>query len=164
MQSEYRKLLDQYLEAIREFFGGRLASVAVFGSVARGTADKESDIDVLVIVENLPRDIGLRYRETATVYASVRNREAYKELRQAGRSGFISEIFLTPDETRSHPPILLGVCDDGILLYDRGGFLEGVLNDIRARLRELNAKKVTTPKGYYWVLKPDAKPLEVVEV
>jgi hypothetical protein len=48
------------------------------------------------------------------------------------------------------------------LIYD-DGFLAGVLEDIRKRLKQLGARKVTAKKGYYWVL-TNAKPTEVVEI
>jgi hypothetical protein len=39
-----------------------------------------------------------------------------------------------------------------------------VREDIRKKLKQLGARKVAAKKGYYWVLKPGAKPTEVVEV
>jgi hypothetical protein len=164
LQHEYQDLADEYTRAIQEFFGNRLVSIAFFGSVARGTAARESDIDVLVVAENLPRDVGLRFRETGPVHDALKRTDAYRNLTSRGRSGFVSDIFLTPEETKTHPPILLDICYDGVLAYDRNRFLEGVLGDIDRRLKELNAKKVSASKGYYWVLKPDAKPSEVVEI
>jgi predicted nucleotidyltransferase len=164
LQPEYQELADEYTRAIRDFFGNRLVSVAFFGSVARGTADPESDVDVLVIAEDLPKDVGLRFRETMPVHEKIRKSKAYSVLRLKGRSGFVSDLFLTPDETMAHPPILLDACDDAFLAYDKNEFLKGVLRDISMRLKELNAKKVKASKGYYWVLKPDAKPSEVVEI
>jgi hypothetical protein len=65
---------------------------------------------------------------------------------------------------RAHPPILLDIADHGVIAYDREGFLAGVLEEIRQRLMRLGARKVTSTKGYYWILKPDAKPTEVIEV
>jgi predicted nucleotidyltransferase len=164
LQPEYQELADEYTRAIRDFFGNRLVSVAFFGSVARGTADPESDVDVLVIAEDLPKDVGLRFRETMPVHEKIRKSKAYSVLRLKGRSGFVSDLFLTPEEAMAHPPILLDACDDAFLAYDKNEFLKGVLRDISMRLKELNAKKVKASKGYYWVLKPDAKPSEVVEI
>lgn len=42
---------------LRERFGERIVDIRVFGSVARGEADEESDVDVLVLVrEPLDRE------------------------------------------------------------------------------------------------------------
>jgi hypothetical protein len=53
---------------------------------------------------------------------------------------------------------------DASIVYDKDGFLKSVLDDMRRRLNELGARKVQAKKGYYWVLKPDARLDEVVEV
>jgi predicted nucleotidyltransferase len=164
LQTEYRELADEYTRAVEAFFGDQLVSVAFFGSVARGEATLESDLDVLVVALNLTRDIGLRFRETMSVHDRVKRGEAYRRLRGQGRSAFVSDLFLSPEEVRGHPPILLDLTDDAHIAYDKNNFLESVLKDIRRRLKELKAKKVKTSKGYYWVLKPDAKTTEVVVV
>lgn len=53
-----RKSLEIVLEDIlllcRQTFGSDLISVVLFGSYAQGIASRESDIDLLVIVKNLP--------------------------------------------------------------------------------------------------------------
>jgi len=116
------------------------------------------------VAEDLPKDLGLRFRETAPIHEALKKTKAYRDLRLHGRSGFISDLFLTPQEANTHPPILLDLCDDGIVAFDRNDFLKGVLGDIGTRLKELRAKKVRASKGYYWILKPDAKPSEVVEI
>ncbi|RDD53449.1 MAG: nucleotidyltransferase domain-containing protein, partial [Candidatus Korarchaeota archaeon NZ13-K] len=46
-----RKLLDRALEKL----GDNLISFVVFGSVARGEARKDSDIDILIVARDLPR-------------------------------------------------------------------------------------------------------------
>jgi hypothetical protein len=81
-----------------------------------------------------------------------------------GRNAFISEILLSPEEVKTHPPILLDITDDGLIMYDRNSFLESVLADIRLRLKDLGGRKVKTRRGHYWILKPDADPNEVVEL
>jgi len=164
MQTECRELADEYARLTKAFFGSRLVSICFFGSSARGNATPESDIDVLIVAEELPRDVGYRVRETNPIHENVRRSEAYRRLRSQGRSGFVSDIFLTPDEVKTHPPILLDMTEDALIVYDRDGFLGAVLDDVRRKLRELGAKKIPTKRGYYWLLKPDAKPNEVVEI
>lgn len=164
LQAEYRELANEYARAVKEFFGDRLRSICFFGSVARGEATPESDLDVLVVAEQLPKDVGSRIRETMSIHQELRHSEAYRRLRSMRRSAFVSEIVLTPDEVKMHPPIMLDMTRDAIIASDKDGFLEGVLDDIRWKLDELGARKVRAKKGYYWILKPDARPDEVVEV
>jgi len=51
-----------------------------------------------------------------------------------------------------------------VILYDRDNFLKGILEKLSEKLKQLGAKKIKTERGHYWILKPDAKPSEVVEV
>jgi hypothetical protein len=162
--AEHAKLLEEYCTAMKSHFGERLKSICLFGSVAKGRPEPESDVDVLVVAEGLPPDVGGRMSDTSEVREAIRKSRASKTLRASGRSTLISEVFLTPEEVRRHPPILLDMIDEGIILHDEDGFLEKELETIRKRLKELGARKVITSKGHYWILKPDIKPGEVVEI
>jgi len=164
LQAEYRDLAAEYVHRVKAHFGDRLVSICFFGSAARGEASLGSDVDVLTVADHLPKDYGLRIRETNRIHEALRMGQAYRRLRSEGRSAFISDVYLTPEEAESHPPILLDVADHGVIAYDREAFLAGVLEDIRERLKQLGARRVRARKGYYWVLKPDAKPTEVVEI
>lgn len=164
IQPEYQELAEEYLRLVKMHFGRRLSSVSFFGSAVRGEATPESDLDALVVADGLPREVGLRFRETNHIHRSLRETEAYRRLRSLGRSGIISDIFLTRQEVLQHPPILLDIADHGVIAFDRGGFLKEVLESVRRRLTELGARKVPTRKGHYWILKPEAKPTETVEI
>ena len=50
-QEEFRKPVRQFLEKAKEQQGENLVAVILFGSVARGEADRASDIDIQTIVE-----------------------------------------------------------------------------------------------------------------
>ena len=45
-----KKALDIFVEKVKENEGDNLLKIVLFGSVARGEANKDSDIDVLVIL------------------------------------------------------------------------------------------------------------------
>jgi uncharacterized protein len=51
-----RPALEQYAGRLRERFADRLRAIVLFGSFARGTADEDSDIDLLVLVDALTPD------------------------------------------------------------------------------------------------------------
>lgn len=145
-------------------FGSRVISICVFGSVARGEARPNSDIDVLTIMEGLSECVGGRVRETGAVHEALKLTKAYRRLRSQGRCPLISDVLLTPKEVEKHPPILLDIADEGTIIHDPDGFLKRVLASVRARLKALGARKVRTTRGHYWVLKPDTIPGEMVEV
>lgn len=55
-QEEFRTPVREFLNRVRDVQNENLVGVVLFGSVARGEADRASDIDVQVIVENdLPK-------------------------------------------------------------------------------------------------------------
>ena len=50
-----RSLARKYAESVREHFGGRTRQVRLFGSAARGDWTRESDVDVLVLLDTIDR-------------------------------------------------------------------------------------------------------------
>jgi len=51
LTSDERSAIAEYMAQIGKRFPGRILSVTLFGSKARGDADAESDIDLLVLVD-----------------------------------------------------------------------------------------------------------------
>lgn len=50
---EVAAALDRFRELVRSRFGDRLREMTVFGSRARGDAHEDSDVDLLVVVDQL---------------------------------------------------------------------------------------------------------------
>lgn len=137
----------------------KLVSFVVYGSVARGEAGPGSDVDLLLVFDQLPR--GRQERFT----------HFYRALQAARKEASTwpvvdwSPVILTVEEAQARRPMYLDLVYDARLLFDRGGFFARVLEDMRARLEELGAKRIRLPGGsWYWDLKPDAKPGEVIEL
>jgi hypothetical protein len=81
-----------------------------------------------------------------------------------GFCALICNLFFTPEEVEKNPPVLLDIVQDGVILYDKNNFLASVLQKLERKLKELGSKRTKTDKGYYWILKPDLKPGEVIEI
>jgi predicted nucleotidyltransferase len=45
--------LDRFSSAVRARFGGRVREMTLFGSHARGEANEDSDVDILVVIDDL---------------------------------------------------------------------------------------------------------------
>lgn len=54
---EENRTIKLLSKQIREFLGDNLVSITLFGSKARGDFDKDSDIDVLIVVHKKNRKI-----------------------------------------------------------------------------------------------------------
>lgn len=160
----YAPLIRKYCEFLVEHFKDRLVSICIFGSVATGKANKESDIDVLVIAQRLAVDLNERLQEHSYIRRRLRSTQEYHILANQGFSALISCILLTPQEAKAHPPIFLDITEEGLIIYDRDGFLADEIKAIKERLCELGSRRVQTEKGYYWVLKPGMQPGEVIEI
>jgi len=90
------EVVDVFVRELKERFGGRIESIVVFGSYARGESKEESDIDVLIVgdvkldeIIDITYPILLRYG----VYISpiVMSRD-YFEMLKAERAGFIENV------------------------------------------------------------------------
>ena len=57
--------LDAFRARLRSAFGARLQDVVLFGSHARGEANEESDVDVLVVIDDLVEDEKVRVFDLA---------------------------------------------------------------------------------------------------
>jgi len=51
----FQFVLERLLTEARRVYGERLVAFGVFGSVGRGTPNPFSDVDVLLVAEDLPR-------------------------------------------------------------------------------------------------------------
>lgn len=155
----YREHFERILTAVRDAslacYGDRLVSLAVYGSVARGTMRPDSDIDLFLVVEPLPDDLYARRAEFDCVEKQVA--EELAEARRAGVQTFLSPVIKTPAELWQGSFLHLDLTDQARILYDPRNVLRGYLDDLRARLKAMGAKRVYKGGGYYWVLKPDYK-------
>jgi len=163
---QIEQLLNRYLEFMKESFGERLLSMAIFGSVASGKARfPGSDIDFLIVMEALENlSFGQRIKLTMNVEEKLSKTLEFAMFKEAfGMHPNFQEIIFSPDELKNHPPILLDLTTDSIILYDTG-ILAEELAKVKKRLKELGSKKVKIKDSWFWILKPDIIPGERVVI
>jgi predicted nucleotidyltransferase len=162
LKESFEAFLGEILHALREFYGDRLVSIAVFGSVARGTQRPDSDVDLLVVCHPLPSGRMRRVEEFEE--AEKKLVPALARLKQQGISTSLSPVLKTPPEVERGGLLYIDLVEDARLLYDPHDFLKGFLERLRARLKELGARRVRRGNAWYWDLKPDFKPGEIFEL
>jgi len=156
-------LLHSLLQACRDLYGERLVALAVFGSWARGVATPESDLDILVVADPLPRGRMKRLDEFEVVERATEPARALVWPAEA-RELELSPVLKTPDELRAGSPLYLDMTLWRIMLHDRGGVLEQYLAALAGRMAQLGSRRTETKGGAYWDYKPSMTPGEVVEL
>lgn len=162
MTERYERLLERIVAELRAHYGARLLACAVYGSVARRTQREGSDVDLLLVIRDLPRGRFARVDEFLPVESRLES--DLLPLGSGGEPVSLSPIFKTPQEVEAGSPLFLDMVEDARILHDPEGFLAGYLEGLRSRLRELGARRVWMGNAWYWELKPDLKPGEVFSI
>lgn len=114
VQALYEETARELATRVVERFRDAVHSVVLYGSVARGTAGKDSDIDVLLV-----SDVGEALRgQLADVSGDLEYERDYETLFEA--------LILTPGQltelAEAGFPIADEVLKEGVVLYDDGTF------------------------------------------
>ena len=121
----FEKIIKDYLKRLQ---GHNVRSIILFGSVARGEAREDSDIDLLVIASGLP-DIKKRY----------------DDLFPARKPARIDDIWMTPEELEEMVDAKTGFVMDAlmegeVLLDD--GTVERARKRLKESLKRLKARRL----------------------
>lgn len=101
---DVRKLLDEVKQGLQRLYGNRLCGAYLFGSHARGEAGPESDVDVLIVLDEVRHYFG----ETERISKLISSVALAYDVS-------VSCVFLSAEEwTRGEGPFLLTVRDDAI--------------------------------------------------
>lgn len=130
-------------------------SLVIYGSLGRGTATPESDVDFLIVAESLPKGRISRVQDFLPIERQLQEEfNFHLEL---------SPVFKTPAEVQLGSPLFLDMTEDAVLLFDRQGFFESYLASLRRRLRKLGANRIWLGNAWYWDLKPNYRPGEIFD-
>lgn len=99
-KSDHRKAFEEIAEGAQEMLGDSLRKLILYGSVARGEEDEESDVDIFAVVgreeekeelEDLAFEIGLEYGvpvtpivKTEGEYLALKDSIYGREVRRTG--------------------------------------------------------------------------------
>lgn len=162
---DYRTLLEILTRLVQKELKGCLVSIVLYGSVARGKAKLESDVDILIIQSQAPDDYYKRLEPIISVDKKLKDTKAYREFESKSWFPYLSYIIFSEEEAKENRYLFLGMVSDSIILFDTNSFFKKRLEDVRKRLKVLGSKKVYMDDGtWYWDLKPDLVAGEVFEL
>lgn len=133
--------MNKLLAEIKDVITARLKtspiniiSAAIYGSWARGTALQDSDIDILLVSDELAFKKHRRGKEVAQM----------KDCLSLGTPTDI--LFLTSAECisnfKNHNPLFLDIAAEGIILMDNNAFLQGLMEDTRMYIDSKRLEKL----------------------
>lgn len=160
-----QSLLGKLGEIILKHWGENVCSAVLFGSGARGDYCHTSDLDILIVLKEAKGSLGSRLDAFLELKRELERSIEYKQVRNARLPHNVQPVILTKDELADHPPLLLDLTTDALVLLDQKNTFQREMEKVKERLEELGAKKITLSDGrWYWVLKPDLKKGEIVRV
>jgi len=108
-----QKTLALFIQRIIEQEGENLKKIVLFGSVAREEANRNSDIDVLVILKEITQH---DFRLVSDIGADVKWDMDYDE------NAYLQLITVSEEETRNldYWELMQNISRDGVTLFDAG--------------------------------------------
>lgn len=158
----YKPLLDCFVASVEEILGDSVLSVVLYGSVARGNATTESDVDLLLVLEKAPPVFRERIQLLLPILRHLRRRACWAELVAQRIFPSPNVVILSRREADQNLPLYLDMIEEARILLDRGHFFSHRLDKLQDRLRQLGARKIRRDSGWYWDLKPNLEPDEVL--
>jgi|GEM_PF-347890 len=131
MKTEIITTIKTALESNR--FPFTVSGAVLFGSLARGSFSRDSDIDILVVAENINPRLHRRKKEMMTIKRSL-----------PGKA--VDVLLLSPKEVISnftnHNPLFLDIAEDGIIVKDEKNFLRELIKKTREYIEVKNIKRL----------------------
>lgn len=150
------------LRECQSFYGARLITLAGYGSVARGTFGPLSDFDFLLVADDFADGNPPRNQEFQSVKRALE--PEMENCRAAGWEITLRPLFKSPPAVEYGSPLFLDMVDDARILFDRDDFFARRLDLMQKRMRALGSKRIWEGETWYWDLKPDWKPGDVIEL
>ncbi len=114
-----------------------------------GDNRKDSDIDLLIIAEGLPKSMIGRYRIFEQVELQLMG--DVEKLYDEGYYVSFSPIMKTPPEEASHfSPLYMDMVEDAVILFDKDNFFGNILKRVKEKLNELGFERVWLGRKWYW--------------
>jgi len=147
----FRDYLYNFVRLLKEKYKEDLLSIILFGSVARGKWNKESDIDLFIIFTNKSSIRTAINNQLTKVISDYERKSKLKNSKGDRLFSTIQDISLSLKDLHTFRTIFYDIAMDGIILFDRNKTGFHKLKKIKKRIEEKGLKKVFIKENdYYW--------------
>jgi predicted nucleotidyltransferase len=133
-QEQTNRVLEDVLARAHQLLGDTLASVVLFGSRARGSSHPGSDLDLLIVAQSLPDEVG--------------RRKLALDIAEVGFDyGLPIQVVLASTEetegaTNTGAPLMFEIHDAHRVIYDRDNFFRKLIDDFTGLLEIWQVHKI----------------------
>ncbi len=161
----YRSLAERFAEMAREQLRPHLTCIVLYGSVARGSARPDSDIDLFVVAGETDEDKEPLWDCVLDLEQTFWNDQEVTMLREQGYRASIETYVVSRAQAQRGLPIYLDMTLEAVVLHDPENFFSRRLEQVRQRMAELKSQREWLSQDtYVWQLKANAEPGEVVSL
>lgn len=129
---EINPTIESIINILKEKFGKKLISIVLFGSIVKGRNHRFSDIDLLIVVEDIPDN----WRERDKIVFDIDF--------NCGRD--VELVLASPDDilfsVENIAPLMLEVYDNYQILYDNREFFSSSMKKFTTNLKLRQARKI----------------------
>lgn len=142
----FAKLMEELVEKAVEHYGERLCFIILFGSVAKDQHSPESDVDLLLVLDEKQSD----YLEFVGFYENVEERlDTIRKMKKVGLYPVINPIFKSYKTLSVKTPYLWD--SELKVLYQKGKMGDSFVTALR-RYVEKHLRKKDRPITYFEVV------------
>lgn len=136
LQDEILQYITAFVSVMQKY--NDVLGILLFGSVAKRTYGKFSDIDMLVVVQNSPG----KYFDLA--HEAISGLSSFREkLSKISLFLYLSPTVISAGDLLEFKPIFLDIADFGIILYEK----DEILTNAIERFSALKHQRIKTSKG-----------------
>ena len=113
----------------------KIISVVVFGSLAKGKYTMDSDIDLLVVANNISDKRNRRHQEIVSIKSKIYKIGLTFDILLLNSNECISNFW-------NHNPLFLDIAEEGIILIDKKDFIKNIIEETKTYVTCKKIKKV----------------------
>lgn len=141
-QKEYENPLKEFIERVLSQYPNQVVSIVLFGSVAKGKARISSDVDLLVILKEVPLDWREKDKMFSDILLDILLRYHLRIF------PIITSQAVALNSARLGNPLFYGILTGYLVLYDPSSFFEKILGIVKEGIK-IN-KPVYIEKNKKW--------------
>jgi len=147
----FRDYLYNFVRLLKENYKEDLLSIILFGSVARGKWNNESDIDLFIIFTNKSSIRTAINNQLTKIISDYERKSKLKNSKGDRLFSTIQDISLLLKDLDTFRTIFYDIAMDGIILFDRNQTGFHFLRKIKKRIEEKGLRRVFLKENdYYW--------------